>query len=411
MHFAARRCPWARGMLPILSLAYAVACSTNTGERVGTSSLPIIGGTDSVPSQNFAVLIVHPTTDTQYYECTGSLVAPNLVLTARHCVSATADMGFTCSTSGEGSSGGDIGADFDPSTLEIFAGLTRPVDFTSPAAVGEQVFHDTATNLCNHDVALIGLSHAVSVPGVEIATLQLAPQPTAGEQITAVGWGVTESTQSPMTRQQRTGISILHVGPYSDSQGNDVPPNEFDDGESICEGDSGSPALNSSNAVIGVASRGGNNMTPEAGDLAASCEGAQTLNYYSAIGAFGSVILQAFNAMGATPKLVGGASLGGSCVTSIECLSGICLGSGTNGYCSESCAMASCPSGYSCGTASGEQVCEQDPASSGGCNVGPELGRGRAAADETLRGFCLGVVFVSTIVALRRRKRLRATMR
>jgi Trypsin len=266
MSFAARRRGWLRGAPILFAAAFAGACSSNPldskGEPVGTTSEPIINGFDSVASQNFVVLVVHPISDTNYYECSGTLVAPNLVLTARHCVSATEDVGFTCNSSGVGSSGGDIGADFDPMSILIFTGLTRPTDYGSPMAYGAQVFHDTSTNLCNHDLALIGLSQSLSVPSSNIAALRLSPLPTSGETITAVGWGVTTSTESPVTRQQRTDIPILNVGPYTDPDGNDVAPNEFDDGESICEGDSGSPALDSSNAVIGVASRGGNNTAP-----------------------------------------------------------------------------------------------------------------------------------------------------
>src|SRR5450631_3812266 len=71
-----------------------VACSappSGPSERVARTSEAIVNGTASPATQNFAVLVEHKvsctTTGCTYDECTGTLVAPNLVLTARHCVS------------------------------------------------------------------------------------------------------------------------------------------------------------------------------------------------------------------------------------------------------------------------------------------------------------------------------------
>jgi hypothetical protein len=290
--------------LVAVGLALGSCSAAPSDEPLGQTSEPIVNGVNSDASQNFTVLIVHPAGG-QYYECTGTLVAPNLVLTARHCVSSVPETGFSCTASGVGSSGGAIGADFDPSTLLIFTGSARPVDLTTPAAIGMQTFHDSATNLCNHDVALIGLNRPMP-NGTPIAAMRFVPLPSIGELVTAVGWGVTTVTELPSVRQQRSGVSVVEIGPFTDTSGDDVAPDEFDIGEAICEGDSGGPALDGSSAVIGVASRGGNEMKPQMGDLSASCVGGQTLNYYSKVGAFSSVILHAFDATGATPTLVTG---------------------------------------------------------------------------------------------------------
>jgi hypothetical protein len=359
-------------------LAIAACSSAPSGpvEKVGEAIEPIIDGVNSSPSQNFVVLLVHPVEGSAnvVYECSGTLIAPNLVVTARHCVSATTDQGFTCDSNGNGSSGGAIGADFDPSSLWVFVGVTEPPNLaqSNAAAIGAQLFHDDATNLCNHDVALIGLDRSIPTPQAEIATIEFDPKPAVGDVFTAVGWGVTVNSNNgtPAIRQQRANVPISHVGPYINSDGEEVPPNEFDVGEVICEGDSGSPALDAANTVIGVASRGGNNLTPTSTNLAASCEGDETLNYYSQIGAFKDVILQAFSAMGQTPQLPSSEALGSFCETASNCASGVCAGSGTGAYCSQACSPSSvCPSGYSCDTTSEPQVCEEDPPSSGGCSV------------------------------------------
>lgn len=388
---------------------FANACSAPASpERVGRAAEAIVHGTDSVPSQNFVVIVEHSTGPDTFDECTGSLVAPNLVLTARHCVSDITDQGFTCDASGVGSAGGDIGADVSPSALQIYAGLDRP-PVSDPAAVGARIFHDASTNLCNHDLALIGLDRSISVAGAGVAALRFRPLAAPGELFTAVGWGVTTTSPTPAVRQERTGVAVLEVGPYTDANGNDVPPNEFDVGAATCQGDSGGPALDDSGAVFGVASTGGNETTPNPNDPAASCLGGNTLNFYSQVGAFSVVIQHAFEAMGATPKTVGGASLGASCTVDIECASGICLTSGASGSCSESCSASACPSGYECSSVSGRQLCE-GVSPSGGCSLGvPSRGPVAhrlppPALHETRCG--LGFVMTALGLGMHRRRRL-----
>ena len=123
---------------------------------------------------------------------------------------------------------------------------------------------------------------------------------TAGEQFTAVGWGVTSSTQTPTTRQQRTGLAVSAVGPTNDGALEiAAAKNEFSVGEATCEGDSGGPAISATTgAIIGTVSRGGNGTSSQ--NIAATCTGAGTANLYTQPAGFKDVIEQAAQAAGAT---------------------------------------------------------------------------------------------------------------
>jgi len=363
---------WRRSAARHLACAALVAmgvgaCGTNTTPAdgpIGSSASAIINGEASPGSQDFVVQIVHPVAADEAYVCSGVLVAPNLVLTARHCVSSTPGAGFTCDSSGQGTDGGSIGADYAPSSLLVFSGTFSPETYSDPNAVGAQLFHDDGTNVCNHDVALVLLDRALT--DVPIATLNLDAKPSVGALVTSVGWGIVADGASPTVRQERPGVTVLTVGPATDSQGYGIGSNEFAVGESICEGDSGGPALDATNAVIGVVSRGGNGVTATSSNLAATCIGASTVNFYSEAAAFRDLILGAFEAAHATPVLVG-VPLGESCTGGSECTSGLCamVDNDAGEVCTQRCASAPCPGGFRCAGDGGDALCVASPSGSG----------------------------------------------
>jgi hypothetical protein len=366
--------------------------TTPTGEPTASTSSAIIDGDASTPLQNFVVEVVHPVGSLGAFICSGTVVAPNLVLTARHCVTATSAGGFTCDDSGNGSDGGALGADYDPATVFVYAGLEAPGPLTAPSAHGVRFFHDDATNVCNHDLALIELSAPLDTP---IATLDLDSKVQAGQTITAVGWGVVADGGSPSVRQERGGVPIVTVGPSSNALGYDVAPSEFAVGESICEGDSGGPALDGAGAVVGVVSSGGNNVMTMSTNAAVTCLGASTVNLYTETAAFRDVILSAFNAVGSVPVLVD-VPMGEACTSSGECTSGLCavVDSDAGRVCTQSCATASCPDGFRCDTAGGHSLCAPSPSS--GCAAAPRDGPWSSL-------FAAGLVIGLAVAARRRR--------
>ncbi|WP_394843027.1 trypsin-like serine protease [Pendulispora brunnea] len=297
--------PLSSCLLPLLAAALTAASSAHAAEEnTGSTSQPIISGSASPSSQNAVVMLVHVENGNGGETCTATLVASNLLITARHCVSETGKQPFYCDKNGkvqnDGNGGGEVGADYKATDLYVFTGTTRPVfNGTTPAqaaARGKKIFHDNATAVCGHDLALVLLENNVSST-IPLARIRLDSQASKGEKITAVGWGVTLDTKYPAQRQQRTGIPIVQVGPYSDDRV-DVPGNDFLVGESTCSGDSGGPGFSEdTGALIGVVSRGGNGK--DATNPADGCTNAD--NDYTQTAPFKSLIQSAFNESGNSP--------------------------------------------------------------------------------------------------------------
>lgn len=343
----------------------AIACSSVQGENIGTSADPIIKGKDSTSDQDAVVLIVKLDFKSGIGACTGTLIAPNLVLTARHCVSNVASAPFGCKEDGTlypGSQGGKAGSDFDPKILRFFVGKDAPEFGRGPinvAANGKAILHDGSKVLCSHDLALVVLDR--DIPDAKIASLRLEGDPRVGEKLTSVGWGVTEKEDIPAVRKQRTDVLVRRVGPSPLNEQKleaPVPGNDFEVGESICSGDSGGPAFSQeTGSVIGVVSRGGNGSSSE--DPRANCTGSSTRNNYTKVAPFKDLIMKAFAEAGKDPWVEGGPDPrkkknGEECSEDAECRYDFCR----NGSCADTCSDEQpCPEGYQCGLVDDKNIC------------------------------------------------------
>jgi hypothetical protein len=277
--------------LSVLCLpAWAIfACASEPADlptEVLSVTQPIIKGEPSGPRQDAVVMI--QIGDEGF--CSGTLVAPNLVLTARHCVART-DEAIDCAPDGSALEGGKIGRDYAPEDLVIFGTKTEDKQAARPGklralARGALIMHDGARNLCNHDLAFLVLDREVA--GIKSAPLGMGDSLREGQRVTAVGWGLTAKSELPAVRMQRQDVSILDVGPSRQTSSN-----HFVVGESICGGDSGGPALSRTGAVMGVVSHGGNGRyNPFLPAL--SCVGGRTRNVYTRVAGFARLVREAF---------------------------------------------------------------------------------------------------------------------
>lgn len=397
--------------------ATLTGCSSSGGttaesdgaETTKTVKQPVIKGKPSTTAQDSVILLVYyDPKNGGFGQCTGTLLSPRLVLTARHCVADT-DPYAACGADGEPLSAGAVRANRRADTMYVFTGKDRP-DFGRGApefaGQGMKILDDGGKNLCNHDIALVVLKEPVK--DAQISPIRLDADVEKGETITAVGWGVTEETSEPDQRQQRAGVKIVATGPDKDSR---VAPNEFEVGESICSGDSGGPALvEPTSAVVGVVSRGGNMTQPDQSDPSATCIDGQ--NLYTKVAPFKDLILQGFELAEAEPWLEGQPDPrklkpGNACADASECRSDLCLADPAAAgelTCAQPCTDDSeCGDGNKC-TADGEAtVCRPPPppppkteTASGFCSYAP-------ASPSSASGvfFALGAL----VIAARRRRR------
>ncbi len=282
--------PWltriARVACACCSCVVLVQCAPAAQEDETWSEDSIYGGAvDTDGPVNGAVVALRVGDGTRAELCSATAIAPNVLLTARHCVSQSVTKVVVCNSNGESENGAHFRDDHPLEKIRVFTG-SKP-NFAGPvAAAVTKVFHPEGNTVCNRDIALLVLDRDLA--DVKPLPIRLTRPVGVEEKVRSVGYGKTD-TGSTGTRLRKAGVVVRAVGPGLSTSDTALGPHEFEVGLSICHGDSGGPAISqTTGAVVGVVSRGG------------EC-GEDFGHIYVETSGFGDLIMQAVDAAGSPP--------------------------------------------------------------------------------------------------------------
>ncbi|HLK38651.1 MAG TPA: trypsin-like serine protease [Polyangiaceae bacterium] len=401
-----------------LALGWIAGCGSpaspaapSTVEATATTTSAIEDGVLDT-THNFAVGIVQ-TSQLQSHQisvCSGALLAPNLVATARHCVSPLTSPMVDCGTSTFSGvlPASDLLITTDPqlSANSTFVGATQIV-------VPTGTDHD---KVCGNDIALIVLDRSIHVP--EYVVPVISPpmtDPMYSTSVTAIGYGIDSPTDmSGMSAgvrriKQNIGLACIPndgaLGACFKSQGAQqvLAANEFVSGDSsTCDGDSGSSAFDQGSfdqgkwVSFGVLSRG-----------AVSQDGQTCIQpIYTRFDAWRALLVETAAlaaSMGgyALPSWASALPDGANCSDSDQCASTSCVstqGDAMTGVCASPCNGGSCASGLSCLGGYCFASPPQSPSQVGGCSAVP-------GAPTTPISLAVGWAGVVLLAVGRRRRR------
>lgn len=240
--------------IAVASVALA-ACSGREGDGASSSSEDIVGGAiDDGADSHPSVVAVRIGSRRAHDVCTGVLLSPRVVLTARHCVSDLVTDRVLCDSEGRSRNGPHVFDAVTASLVAIHTG-TRPDFAQPPAARGAHVLTPEGDELCDRDIAAVVLD--VPIEGVPILPVRRHAGIAVGERVRSVGYGRDAEGTPTGVRLRRPNVPVLSVGGAAENARTPLGPREFEVGRSICRGDSGGPAISErSGAIVGVVSRG-----------------------------------------------------------------------------------------------------------------------------------------------------------
>ncbi len=254
----------------VLVVVCAAGCGggPNGGQPTATVSSSIEdGATDSTHTFAVGIAQLSQLEQDQVIFCSGALLAPNLVATARHCVVQLASAEIDCASS-------TFGGELPVGDLRVTTDtqITPTSDFAGVLQIVEPSGSDQ-NKVCGNDIALLILDRNIDLPQYVAPTINPAMSaPVYSTSITAIGYGIDTPTDDAGTtagvRRILENVPLQCV-PDDSAFGNCSDQgvflaDEFESGvASTCEGDSGSGAFDQASfnagrwVSFGVLSRGG----------------------------------------------------------------------------------------------------------------------------------------------------------
>jgi len=411
----------AAATLSILITSVSAGCSqsapknTAPEEPSSATTQAVQGGAADGTAHPYAVGVCNGNKGQCQGFCSGTLILPNLVVTARHCVDPTPNKEVDCSLNEQ------FRVDLRHTTMWITTNNTMGTPSSPLWHRVKSVVTPADAHICGQDIALLILDDQVAgteakpaIPGVQYP---MGDTDRYVHRFTAIGYGNIgpEGFGGVGTRRIRASIPVLCI------PGDDVipcpanvQPNEFIGGDGTCSGDSGSSAFDDRTVLqdkpvsFGVLSRGGDDSVD--GGPATLCKG----SVYTRLDRWRDLVIDAAEkasadgtgapwtlypkpvpdwtvfvpipdagVVDAAPKPKTNLAEGVACTDNKECKSKVCADTGLGKACTTACDEASdpteCKEGFICKGA----VCVQDLAPTPGSGGEPAAAAAPATTTTT----------------------------
>ncbi len=210
-------------------LLIAVATASSALALTAAPSHAIVGGHDAAPGAYPSIAEVHLA---KSFLCTGTLIAPDWVLTAGHCGSIT---GSAVATP----------VSFPGPLIDVYIGSNKAGQGES-VPVSEAIVSPSYLLTQGYDVTLLHLSRASAMTPTKIAGASETASWAAGTTETIVGWGATSEGGDTPTTLQEAQVPVTTdaacASAYSEFDATTMLCAGFPQGGvDSCQGDSGGP--------------------------------------------------------------------------------------------------------------------------------------------------------------------------